>query len=283
MSMPVTGGGTSVPWPGRVGCALTCTTLVPVNDVDPRAPLALGALRAAAGAPWDVHLYAEAGSTNELAVADPVRHRIVVADHQRAGRGRLDRTWVTPPGAALTFSAVLDPEVEPEWWPVVPLVAGYAAARALGSDASLKWPNDVLIGDRKVCGILVERVNTRPPMAVIGMGINVDQTAEELPATSATSLALEGRTVDRTQLFGDVVSCLGSLLADFARSPGAFVDRYRRRSATLDHEVRVELPAGRIVAGRVLDFDHHGRLLLQTSDGLLELSAGDVVHVRAAQ
>jgi BirA family transcriptional regulator, biotin operon repressor / biotin---[acetyl-CoA-carboxylase] ligase len=253
-----------------------------VNSVDRRAPLDLEALRAVAGPQWDVHLYTVAGSTNELAVADPVPHRIVVADHQQAGRGRLDRGWVTPPGTALTFSAVVDPLVEPEWWPMVPLVAGYAVALALGAGATLKWPNDVLLGDRKVCGILVERVATRPPMAVIGIGINVDQTAEELPVPSATSLALEGRPVDRTHLFGEVISSLGSLLGDFARSPDTFVDRYRGRSATLDREVRVELPGDRMVVGRVVEFDDHGRLVLQTTNGVLTLSAGDVVHVRAA-
>jgi BirA family biotin operon repressor/biotin-[acetyl-CoA-carboxylase] ligase len=227
-----------------------------------------------------VRLYAEAGSTNELAVAHPVRDSVVVADHQQAGRGRLDRGWVTPPGAALTFSAVVDPGVEPEWWPVVPLVAGYAVAEALGAGAVLKWPNDVLIGDRKVCGILVERVNTRPPLAVVGIGINVDQTADELPVPTATSLALERGAVDRTRLFGEVLVCLRSLLGDLAGSPPMFVDRYRGRSATLGRDVRVELPGHRRVDGRVLDVDDHGRLLLRTADGVVTLSAGDVVHVR---
>jgi BirA family transcriptional regulator, biotin operon repressor / biotin---[acetyl-CoA-carboxylase] ligase len=254
-----------------------------VNDVDPRAPLDLEALRTVAGPQWDVRLYAEAGSTNGLALADPVPHRIVVADHQRAGRGRLDRGWLTPPGAALTFSAVVDPAVAPEWWPLVPLVAGYAVARAMGSGATLKWPNDVLVGDRKACGILVERANTKPPMAVVGIGINVDQTAAELPVPSATSLALAGRPADRTELFGNVVACLASCLGDFAESPETFVDRYRRRSATLGRDVRVELPDDRVVAGRALDVDDHGRLLLETSEGLVPLSAGDVVHVRAVE
>ena len=237
-----------------------------------------------------MRLYAEAASTNELAVADPVRDSVVVADHQRAGRGRLDRGWVTPPGAALTFSAVVDPAVEPAWWPLVPLVAGYAVARAVGTDAALKWPNDVLIGPstgsgprRKVCGILVERVSTRPPLAVVGIGINVDQTADELPVPSATSLALEGRSVDRTQLFGDVLGCLRSALADFAGSPHTFMDRYRGRSATVGRDVRVELPGHRKAGGRVLDVDDHGRLLLRTAEGVLALSAGEVVHVRGAE
>jgi BirA family biotin operon repressor/biotin-[acetyl-CoA-carboxylase] ligase len=248
-----------------------------------RSPLDQAALQAVAGPQWHVRLYAEAGSTNELAAADAMRHRVVVADHQQAGRGRLDRQWVTPPGAALTFSAVFDPVVDTEWWPVVPLVAGYAVARALGGTARLKWPNDVLIDDRKVCGILVERLHTRPPMVVIGIGINVDQAADELPVPTATSLALAGRPVDRTVLFGDVMRHLRAWLGRFAQHPGTFMDHYRGLSATLDRDVRVELPGDRTVEGRVSDFDVHGQMLLETADGLLTLSAGDVVHVRPSE
>jgi len=247
-----------------------------------RSPLDQVALQEVAGPQWQVRLYAEAGSTNALAAADPMRHRVVVADHQQAGRGRLDREWVTPPGAALTFSAVFDPVVEAGWWPVLPLVAGYAVARALGDFATLKWPNDVMIGEHKVCGILVERVNTRPPMVVIGIGINVDQTADELPVPTATSLALAGHPVDRTALFGDVVQSLRVWLGQFAQSPGTFMSHYRGRSATLDRTVRVELPGDRTAEGRAYDLDQHGRLVLETADGTLTLSAGDVVHVRPA-
>ncbi len=248
-----------------------------------RSPLDQVALQAVAGPQWQVRLYAEAASTNALAAADPARHRIVVADHQQEGRGRLDRQWVTPPGAALTFSAVFDPVVDTEWWPVVPLVAGYAVARAIGGFATLKWPNDVMIGDRKVCGILVERVHTRPPMVVIGIGINVDQTADELPVPTATSLTLAGHPIDRTVLFGDVVRHLRLWLGVFAGSPKTFVDQYRGRSATLDQDVRVALPGDRVVEGRAADFDRHGRLVLDTADGTLTLSAGDVVHLRPAE
>jgi BirA family biotin operon repressor/biotin-[acetyl-CoA-carboxylase] ligase len=227
-----------------------------------------------------VRLYAEAGSTNALAAAEPADGLVVVADHQQAGRGRLDREWVTPPGAALTFSVVLDPVVDNEWWPVVPLVAGYAVARALGGFATVKWPNDVLVGDHKVGGILVERVAGRPPRVVIGIGINVDQTEEELPVPTATSLTLAGHPVDRTSLFGDVLGSLRGSLGQFARRPDLFMNQYRDRSATLGRDVRVELPGDRTVEGRVVDVDDHGRLLLRTADETLTLSAGDVVHVR---
>jgi BirA family biotin operon repressor/biotin-[acetyl-CoA-carboxylase] ligase len=256
---------------------------VPVNATPPRAPLDQVALQAVAGPQWQVRLYAEAGSTNALATADPARHRVVVADHQQAGRGRLDREWVTPPGAALTFSAVFDPVVDTEWWPVLPLVAGYAVADALGDVARLKWPNDVMLGEQKVCGILVERVNSRPPMVVIGIGINVDQTEDELPVPTATSLALAGHPADRTELFGRVVGSLRVWLGRFAQHPQTFMEQYRGLSASLDRDVRVDLPGEQTVEGRVADFDEHGRMLLETVNGSVTLSAGDVVHVRPAE
>ena len=122
---------------------------------------------------------------------------MVVAEHQTAGRGRLDRSWETPPRAALTFSVLLRPSVGPEQWPWLPLLTGYAVGTALrdaGFDAGVKWPNDVLIGDLKVAGILVERVDTPTgPAAVLGVGLNVSTTAEELPVPTATSLALAAR------------------------------------------------------------------------------------------
>ena len=120
-------------------------------------------------------------------------------------------------------------------------------------------------------------------MVVIGIGINVDQTEDELPVPTATSLALAGRGVDRTELFGQVVSSLRICLGRFAAHPGTFLNQYRGRSSTLDRDVRVELPGDVTVEGRVSDFDAYGRLLLETADGSLTLSAGDVVHLRPAR
>jgi BirA family transcriptional regulator, biotin operon repressor / biotin---[acetyl-CoA-carboxylase] ligase len=117
-------------------------------------------------------------------------------------------------------------------------------------------------------------------MVVIGIGINVDQTADELPVPTATSLALAGHPVDRTALFGDVLASLRAALRHFAGHPDLFLNQYRDRSATLGQEVRVDLPAGHSVEGRVVDFDDHGRLLLRTAAETMTLSAGDVVHLR---
>jgi BirA family transcriptional regulator, biotin operon repressor / biotin---[acetyl-CoA-carboxylase] ligase len=100
---------------------------------------------------------------------------------------------------------------------------------------------------------------------------------------TATSLALAGHPVDRTTLFGDVVHSLRSWLGMFAGAPNTFMNQYRGRSATLDRDVRVDLPGDRTVEGRVVDLDQHGRLVLETGDRTLTLSAGDVVHLRPAE
>lgn len=265
-----------------------------MNDVTPRAPLDLPALQAAAGPHWQVVLHDAAASTNALAAAGPERNLVVVTDHQTSGRGRLGREWVTPRGAALTFSAVVDPVVDEEWWPLVPLVAGYAVARAVRG--SVKWPNDVLLDGQKVCGVLVERVHVRAhggdrPLAVVGIGINVDQTAEELPVSTATSLALAGLPADRTELFGKVLHHLRTFLGTMMGSPSSFVGRYRAVCDTLDRDVRVDLPDGSVLEGRATEIDEHGRLVVtpvRAADGPavpgrlegVAVAAGDVVHVR---
>lgn len=268
---------------------------MPVNDATPRAPLDQAALQAAAGPHWTVRLHETAASTNVLAAAAPERNLVVVADHQTAGRGRLGREWFTPRGAALTFSAVVDPVVADEWWPLVPLVAGYAVARVVGG--SVKWPNDVLLDDRKVCGILVERVSVRAhsadkPLAVIGIGLNVDQRADELPVETATSLALAGARTDRTELFGRVLGELRRWLGVLTAEPTTFVAGFRAHCDTVDRDVRVELPDGSVLEGRAVGVDNHGRLLVappRASTGPPEparlearaIAAGDVVHVRS--
>jgi BirA family biotin operon repressor/biotin-[acetyl-CoA-carboxylase] ligase len=270
---------------------------VVVNDASPRAPLDLDRLQEAAGPHWRVRLHAAAESTNALTVAAPERGLVVVADHQTAGRGRLGRTWDTPAGAALTFSAVVDPVVADEWWPLIPLVAGFAVAGVVGG--SVKWPNDVLLNERKVCGILVERVHVRrrggdKPLAVVGIGINVDQTAEELPVPTASSLALLGFRWDRTELFGRVLHDLRLWLGVMMGEPTTFVANFRGRCATLGQEVRVDLPDGSVLEGRADGIDDHGRLLVlppragggPAEPGVYEaraVAAGDVVHVRPAE
>lgn len=241
-------------------------------------------MSAAAGPGWSVRLLSSTGSTNAVAAEHPVPGTIVLADHQTAGRGRLDRQWETPPGTALTFSAVVDPRLPDQEWPLLPLATALAVAegvrRATGLEPALKWPNDLLLEGGKVAGILLERVpnpdDVDRPLAVIGIGVNVGMSREQLPVPTATSLAIAGASADRTAVFGEVARALATTLADLADDPRAVLSRYRAACSTLGQDVEVHLPDGEVLTGRADDVDVHGRLVVAGR----AVGAGDVVHVR---
>lgn len=252
------------------------------EDASARSPLQPGPLQEAAGPKWVVTLLPTAGSTNEIAVARPQPGRVIVADHQIAGRGRLDRTWSTAPGSALTFSAVVRPSLPDVHWPLISLAAGLAVADAVssvGAKPAVKWPNDVLIPPGKLAGILVERVGS-PPCAVIGIGINVDLHAAELPVPTATSLAIAGVEVSRTDLLGLVLAALDRRLIELVGDPAAFVAAYRERCDTVGREVEVFMPSGDRVRGTATDVDTDGRLVVSVEGESIRVGAGDVIHVR---
>ena len=253
----------------------------------------------------DVRLHEAAPSTNALA-AEAARDGageglVVVADHQTAGRGRLDRVWTTPPGTALTFSVVLAPDGVPlRRWPWLPLLTGIAVAegvrRATGVEAVLKWPNDVLVEDpgpgagpgRKLAGILVERVERRGgAVAVVGVGINVGARADELPVPTATSLLLEGthgRAPDRTVILREVLRTLEALYLQWHAEQGdpgrGLHASYVRRCASLGRDVHIELPDGSTFAGRAEAVDADGALVVAAGTDRRTFHAGDVVHAR---
>jgi BirA family biotin operon repressor/biotin-[acetyl-CoA-carboxylase] ligase len=251
-----------------------------------RSPLELDALAAAAGTGWSVTLLPTAESTNALAAQDPRPDTILVADHQTAGRGRLDRSWDTPPGSALTFTAVVDPELADHDWPLLPLAVALAVAdgvrAASGLAVAVKWPNDLLVptddgGQGKIAGILLERV-TGPsgPLALIGIGINVALTADELPVPTASSLAIAGSNADRTAVFAQVVPALATILDALRAEPSAVLERYRSECDTLGRAVTVHLPDGETFTGTATSLDRSGRLVVDDR----AVGAGDVVHVR---
>lgn len=249
------------------------------DDLD-RPPLRQRSLqRALAPDGWRVEVLDRTPSTNAV-VAERARQGepaglVVVAEEQTAGRGRLDRTWLSPPRAGLTFSVLLRPELPPAQWPWLPLWTGLAVASALREraevDAVVKWPNDVLVADRKVCGVLAEV--PAPGAAVIGIGLNVTTTADELPHERAGSLRLAGATTtDRDTILRAVLRSLTRVLGDADASRAA----YRATCSTLGRRVRVDLPGDRQAEGRAEAVDDDGRLVV---DGTA-YGAGDVVHLR---
>lgn len=272
-----------------------------------------GTVRAEAlGGLWTaIDVVASTGSTNAdllaRAAAEPgaPEGQVLVAEEQTAGRGRLGRTWTSVPGAALTFSVLLRPATVPparRGW--LPLLAGVAVASAVrsvteggagagggkGVDAVLKWPNDVLAGDRKLAGILAEQ-SPDGSAVVIGTGINVATPADALPASPAgvpaTSLLAEGAAVAREPLLAEVLRQLERWYLAFRADPDpvrtGLLDAYRPLCTTLGQRVRVELPNGRFMTGVASGIDADGRLLVADNpdDPPLAISAGEVVHVRA--
>jgi BirA family transcriptional regulator, biotin operon repressor / biotin---[acetyl-CoA-carboxylase] ligase len=253
---------------------------------------------------------------------------VLAAENQTAGRGRLDRRWQSQPGAALTFSVLLRPAgVPPSSRGWLPLLAGVAVASALsaetGVDVQLKWPNDVLAspggagpggelandrvrnggpagpstdgGERtndppssggKLAGILAEQA---ADAVVVGIGLNVSSTRDELPSAQATSLWLAGAAApDRQSVLVGILRQLEYWYLRWADGPdpgdaiaSGLRAEYLRWCATVGRDVRVELPGGTILTGRASDVDRVGQLVIRAGDGSLHpVSAGDVVHVR---
>jgi BirA family biotin operon repressor/biotin-[acetyl-CoA-carboxylase] ligase len=241
-----------------------------------------------------VEVVQEAPSTNTLVAArartGTAEGLVVVAEHQSAGRGRLDRVWETPPRSALTFSMLLRPTAPSRSWPWLPLLAGYAVAKALkadGYEAGVKWPNDVLLGERKVAGILLERVETSTgPAAVIGVGLNVGMTDGELPVPEATSLAVaSGSAPDRTDLLLAVLQTLWEAYEAWQTggedAEARLAESYAAACLTIGRDVQVDLPSGELLTGRAVGVDPGGRLVVQTPAGPRPVGAGDVIHVRS--
>ena len=255
---------------------------------DSRPPIAPGTDRAASRR-WRVEVVEETASTNadvaERFRAGEGEGLVLVAEHQTAGRGRLGREWVTPARTALTVSFLLMPgETPAERWPWLPLLTGIAAAgavrRVAGVEVDLKWPNDVLVDGHKLGGILLERVeHDGSAAAVVGVGINCTQTAEELPVPEATSLALvTGASVDRSALLATLVEELSERY-DQWREGEDLRAAYLELCRTPGEEVRVAVPGGEVV-GQAVDVDASGKLVVRTESREEHLGAGDVVYVR---
>lgn len=245
------------------------------------------------------------GSTNaellESATGDPDAWpdlSVLTTDHQQAGRGRRTRTWEAPPRAALAVSVLLRPSVPRQQWSWLSLLTGTGVAEALarvgGLEAGVKWPNDVLVADSegrrsKVCGVLAEVAPTAVPAVVVGFGVNVTQSQEELPFVGATSLRLAGAaTVDRDTVLRAVLRELAAVYATWAEADGdvaasGLAARVRETCWTLGSDVRVELPGGRVLDGVAEELDAAGRLVVRDAAGAAHaVAAGDVVHARLA-
>ncbi|MGE0220262.1 biotin--[acetyl-CoA-carboxylase] ligase [Mycolicibacterium sp.] len=255
-----------------------------------RSPLDVDALRAAtAGTEWRrVDVVAETGSTNADLIARAgtgadIAGAVLLAEFQNAGRGRHGRSWSAPARSQISMSVGVDTAGVPaERWGWLPLLTGLAVAQTacgLGVDAGLKWPNDVLVGTGKLAGILAE---VAAPVIVVGLGLNVSLTADELPDPNAVSLGMLGHEVDRTEVTVTLLRALSGMLARWRAGDTTLAADYRGVSTTIGTRVRAVLPGDSEIVGVATDIDDSGRLLIDTGGTVATVSAGDITHLRPA-
>ncbi|MDN3905218.1 biotin--[acetyl-CoA-carboxylase] ligase [Arthrobacter sp. YD2] len=255
----------------------------------------------------------ETGSTNSD-LADSARLRpsaasdltVLTAELQTAGKGRLDRSWVAPERSSLFVSVLFRP-VNAEGRPLptssygwLSLLAALAMAESVaartGVEARLKWPNDVMVDNRKLAGVLAQLVpfsDGSPPAAVVGTGLNVSLTDEDLPVPTATSLLMEyASTTDRNILLQDYLLALAEKYRAFCSVDGdpeaasdgqaSLREQIMARLSTLGRDVRAQLPGGGVLTGRAVALAATGALVIVDGAGAPHtVSAADVVHLRA--
>jgi BirA family biotin operon repressor/biotin-[acetyl-CoA-carboxylase] ligase len=242
-----------------------------------------------------VHFYNEVDSTNvtamDLAQKDAPEGTVVLAEEQLHGRGRGDRSWHSPAGVGIYCSIVLRPKLSPAKTMLLTLMTAVAIAKAVALETSLspriKWPNDILINDKKVVGILLEsKVGaTGVEHAIIGFGINVNHTPADLPQElllAASSLFIElGEPVDRSKLLTKILAEVEDLYERLQRGDLAIIHKeWRRFSATLGRHVRI-LQRGELTEGIAVDVTEEGALLVRVEhDSLITVHAGDIEHLR---
>lgn len=235
-------------------------------------------------APVEVEYHRTIDSTNRRArelAATGAENVVVLADEQTGGRGRLDRPWASPSGG-IWLSVLLRPDALAAHAPLYTLAAAVATTRAVreaGVDATIKWPNDVLVADRKLAGILTEMESDGEHIEwlVVGIGLNANVDPKELPDERATSLRAERGDVDRRLLTQRLLEELFALHDDH----DTILPAWREYADTLGRRVRVET-GDRTVVGEAVDIVHPGPLRIETADGSETVAVGDCEHLRPA-
>jgi len=219
---------------------------------------------------------------------------VVFAEEQSSGRGRLGRYWVSPKGKGIWMSILLKPEVRPSDAPKLTVVAAQAVVNALESSCGLsvqiKWPNDIVSGGRKLCGILTEMSAEEDEIkyVIVGIGINANLTAEDLGEellNTATSVNIEkGSRISRKGLSASVLEEFERLYTEFVKDGSivSFLDDYKRRSAVLGKEIRVVGKRDEII-GTAVDISEEGQLLVRLDDGTLREVLSGEVSVRSLE
>ncbi len=205
--------------------------------------------------------------------------RVIASEFQSAGRGRLDRNFEAAPMSALTFSMYIEPKVDKSEWSFLTLLAALSVREAIASLDSrtlidIKWPNDLLIGEKKCAGIIAQATAKG---VVLGIGLNVGMNQSELPVPTATSLAIEGSSeLDRNRILGAILNHFEVNLQIWELGK-SFIAEYKEASATIGTDVEISLPGGKVIRSKATGVSDAGELLLESGEAV---TVGDVVHLR---
>jgi len=259
------------------------STVLGVGTSAPRAPLDKAVIESLTSRYWRVSV-ADLTTSTQSDLADLVKSNsaetgdVIVAEFQSAGRGRLDRSFEAEPGSALLFSFFIKPKRVRSDWGFITHLAALSVQEVISLDhpsqVRLKWPNDILIGDKKVAGLLAQATDDG---VIIGIGINVAMTADELPVETATSLAITGSSkLDRNLILGEFLNRF-EINFQMWESGADFIDSYSAVCATLGRQVQIEVAGRENRTGKAVTINKIGALMLD--DGF-EVNVGDVVHLR---
>ena len=249
----------------------------------PRAPLDKSLIESGLSQYWRVSVLDLTTST-QSELADLVRENsaksgdVIAAEFQTAGRGRMDRTFEAPKASALLFSLYITPTRDRSDWGFITHLAALTLQQVISVDllsqVSLKWPNDILIGDAKVAGLLAQAAGEG---IILGIGINVSMTEDELPVASATSLTIAGSSnLNRNLILSNFLMLFESNFKKWDEGQD-FIESYSRICSTIGQNVRVEVAGRESRTGKALTINQTGALILE--DGF-EVNVGDVVHLR---
>jgi BirA family biotin operon repressor/biotin-[acetyl-CoA-carboxylase] ligase len=237
---------------------------------------------------WEekIHYFREIGSTmdvaKDLAKKGAEEGTIIVAEHQAGGRGRLKREWLSPRGG-IYFTLILRPKLSPVYAPRINLMASVAVAKTIGRlfglRAELKWPNDVLIEGKKVCGILAEMDAETDVINFVnlGVGINANTPITQLGEMATSLKDALGKEISRKELLSSVLTEIAEQKAVLTKAD--LLEEWKSLSATLNRDVKIVAP-GEVIVGRAIDIDTSGALIIRERDGSLRsVVAGDCIHL----
>lgn len=225
----------------------------------------------------------------ELALQGASEGTLIIAEGQTKGRGRMGRQWLSPKYEGIYFSLIIKPKILPQQAPILTLISAVAICQAIGQHLSLaaqiKWPNDILINNRKVAGILTELSAEMDIVhaVIVGVGINVNNEKKSLPYSAASLKEMAGGEVNRLALLKTLLRCFEEKYIQFQKQGvEEILDKWRHFSATLGRRVKLSISGSRLqLVGEAVDIGQDGGLLIRNDSGLIErVMAGDIIHCK---